>query len=85
MADKVNPETLQQLLQGNTPFALIDVREAGEYNSSHIPGASLIARRHPGPHAPGAGAHAHRQQLFLRAQFTRHIQRRNRSRLIQVG
>src|SRR5204863_479055 len=29
-----------------SPFALIDVREAGEYNSSHIPGASPIARRH---------------------------------------
>jgi rhodanese-related sulfurtransferase len=33
------------LLAGNSQFALIDVREAGEYNSSHIPGASLIARR----------------------------------------
>src|SRR5262249_60204530 len=30
---------------GKEPFALIAVREAGEYNSSHIPGASLIARR----------------------------------------
>jgi rhodanese-related sulfurtransferase len=27
------------------PFALIDVRESGEYNSSHIPGACLIPRR----------------------------------------
>ena len=45
MADRVAPETLQQLLEGSTQFALIDVREAGEYNSSHIPGASLIARR----------------------------------------
>jgi rhodanese-related sulfurtransferase len=45
MTDRVAPEMLQHLLQGNTQFALIDVREAGEYNSSHIPGASLIARR----------------------------------------
>ena len=42
MTDRVAPETLQQLLEGSTKFALIDVREAGEYNSSHIPGASLI-------------------------------------------
>jgi rhodanese-related sulfurtransferase len=45
MADRVSPEALQQLLEGTAQFALIDVREAGEYNSSHIPGASLIARR----------------------------------------
>jgi rhodanese-related sulfurtransferase len=45
MADKISPQTLQQLLDGNTPFALIDVREAGEHNSSHIPDSSLIPRR----------------------------------------
>lgn len=45
MAGTIAPETLAELLHGDTPFALIDVREAGEYNSSHIPGASLIARR----------------------------------------
>src|SRR5712692_4851789 len=45
MAGKIAPEALKSLLDGTTPFALIDVREAGEYNSSHIPGASLIARR----------------------------------------
>lgn len=45
MAGKVSPEDLKGLLEGSSPFALIDVREAGEYNSSHIPGASLIARR----------------------------------------
>ena len=33
------------LLAGDRPFALIDVREAGEYNSSHIVGSSLIPRR----------------------------------------
>jgi rhodanese-related sulfurtransferase len=45
MASKIAPESLRRLLDGSSPFALIDVREAGEYNSSHIPGASLIARR----------------------------------------
>lgn len=45
MAGTIAPEVLQTLLAGSAPFALIDVREAGEYNSSHIPGASLIARR----------------------------------------
>jgi rhodanese-related sulfurtransferase len=45
MADHLSPEALNQLLEGTTQFAFIDVREAGEYNSSHISGASLIARR----------------------------------------
>jgi len=41
----ISPKALKGLLAGNSQLALIDVREAGEYNSSHIPGASLIARR----------------------------------------
>jgi rhodanese-related sulfurtransferase len=45
MADTITPEALKGRLEGSSPFALIDVREAGEYNSSHIPGASLISRR----------------------------------------
>ena len=45
MATKTSAETLKDLLAGDAPFALIDVREAGEYNSTHIPGASLIPRR----------------------------------------
>lgn len=45
MADEISPAALNDLLQGESAFALIDVREAGEYNSSHIPGASLIPRR----------------------------------------
>ncbi len=36
---------LANLFDGDSPFALIDVRDAGEYNSSHIPGSSLIPRR----------------------------------------
>ena len=46
MVDHMSPEALQNLLAGNTQFAFIDVREAGEYNTSHIPGSSLISRRH---------------------------------------
>ena len=46
MADRMSPEALKSLLTGNTQFAFIDVREAGEYNTSHIPGSSLISRRH---------------------------------------
>jgi rhodanese-related sulfurtransferase len=45
MAATISPASLKSLLEGKEPFALIDVREAGEYNASHIPGASLIARR----------------------------------------
>ena len=45
MADNTSPEALGSLLSGSFPFALIDVRDAGEYNSSHIPGSSLLPRR----------------------------------------
>ena len=45
MGEKIAPEALNALLASQASFALIDVREAGEYNSSHIGGASLIARR----------------------------------------
>src|SRR5205809_1677221 len=61
MADKIAAQALKGLFDGTAPFALIDVREAGEYNSSHIPGASLIARRQlelQMPHAvPFKGTH----------------------------
>ena len=46
MANSISPEQLNDMFQGDSTFALIDVREAGEYNSSHIPGSSLISRRH---------------------------------------
>src|SRR5881296_306038 len=36
MAGKIAPEALKSLLDGSTPFALIDVREAGEYKGSHV-------------------------------------------------
>ena len=45
MTSEVSPGTLNDLLSGSSQFALIDVREPGEYNSSHIPGAGLIPRR----------------------------------------
>lgn len=45
MAQPITPAQLLELFDGNEPFALIDVREPGEYNTSHIPGSSLIPRR----------------------------------------
>ena len=45
MARPITPNHLIELFDGDTPFALIDVREPGEYNASHIPGSSLIPRR----------------------------------------
>ena len=45
MANLISDAELDALLKGETAFALIDVRESGEYNSSHIPGACLIPRR----------------------------------------
>ena len=45
MADRISPDSLHSLLTRKNPFALIDVREAGEYNSTHIPGSSNIPRR----------------------------------------
>ncbi len=45
MPTAISPESLDGLLKGGSPFALIDVRETGEYNNAHIPGASLIPRR----------------------------------------
>ena len=45
MALPITPAQLDELFRGTTPFALVDVREPGEYNASHIPGSSLIPRR----------------------------------------
>jgi rhodanese-related sulfurtransferase len=45
MVGTTSPAALKQLLEGNSQFAFIDIREASEYNSTHIPGASLISRR----------------------------------------
>jgi rhodanese-related sulfurtransferase len=45
MADIISAKDLSALLQGKSKFGLIDVREAGEYNSSHIADSSLISRK----------------------------------------
>jgi rhodanese-related sulfurtransferase len=41
----ITPADLQAQLQNGAPLALVDVREHGEYNASHIPGASSLPRR----------------------------------------
>ncbi|MDP6452180.1 MAG: rhodanese-like domain-containing protein [SAR202 cluster bacterium] len=41
----ITPAQLNALIASDYTYALIDVRESGEYNSSHIPGSSLIPRR----------------------------------------
>jgi len=45
MANIISAKDLNDLLHGKSKFALIDVREAGEYNSSHIADSSLIPRK----------------------------------------
>jgi rhodanese-related sulfurtransferase len=45
MAREITAATLAQLLNAGSPLALIDVREHGEYNLAHIPGASSVPRR----------------------------------------
>ncbi len=45
MPHPITPDQLIDLFNGSAPFALIDVREPGEYNASHIPGSSLMPRR----------------------------------------
>ena len=45
MPTPISPSDLSDLLASEAPFALIDVRDAPDYNASHIVGASLIPRR----------------------------------------
>jgi rhodanese-related sulfurtransferase len=45
MPAKVSATDLEALLAHPDSFALLDVREAGEYNAAHIPGASWLPRR----------------------------------------
>ncbi|HEX6212060.1 MAG TPA: rhodanese-like domain-containing protein [Methylomirabilota bacterium] len=45
MAREITAAALAQLLDSGSPLALIDVREHGEYNLAHIPGASSVPRR----------------------------------------
>ena len=44
MPTPITPQQLQARMAADAPYALIDVREVGEYNASHIPGSSLIPR-----------------------------------------
>lgn len=45
MPSSVAPQTISHLREIGSRFALIDVREHGEYNAAHIPGASSVPRR----------------------------------------
>ena len=45
MPEKMTVAALKSLLDAQGTCALIDVREPGEYNDAHIPGASLVPRR----------------------------------------
>src|SRR4029450_4094757 len=45
MARERSAAELAKLLDTHAPLALIDVREPGEYNPAHIPGASSVPRR----------------------------------------
>ena len=45
MAQTISAHDVKSLFDTQATFALIDVREPGEYNASHIPGSSLVPRR----------------------------------------
>ncbi|HYY87692.1 MAG TPA: rhodanese-like domain-containing protein, partial [Chloroflexota bacterium] len=45
MARPIAPAALKDALDQGSTVALIDVREHGEYNAAHIPGASSLPRR----------------------------------------
>ena len=45
MVREIAPATLRHLIERGSTLALLDVREPGEYNTAHIPGASLLPRR----------------------------------------
>ena len=65
MPTTISPQSLDALLKGSTPFALIDVRETGEYNNAHIPGASLIPRRDLEAQIADAVPHAATRRVVL--------------------
>ena len=44
MPSPIDPDQLRERMSGDAPWALVDVRDIGEYNASHIPGASVIPR-----------------------------------------
>lgn len=42
--ESISRDALKQLMDKAESFALLDIREPGEYNSGHIPGAYWISR-----------------------------------------
>ena len=44
MVDFIKPQDLHALLSGQGTLALLDVRDMGSYNSTHIPGSSSLPR-----------------------------------------
>lgn len=42
MIQKISPEEVKSIIDSVMPHYLIDVREQGEYNESHINGAKLV-------------------------------------------
>ncbi len=44
MPGSISAQDLRSLMESRGTYALIDVRDAGAHNSSHIPGASLLPR-----------------------------------------
>ena len=58
MPTPIAPQQLRDRMSGDAPYALIDVRDIGEYNASHIPGASLIPRARLEFDLPAAVPHA---------------------------
>lgn len=57
MARPISPEQLQRRMSASAPYALVDVRDIGEYNASHIPGSSLIPRARLEFDLPAAAPH----------------------------
>ena len=45
MVQSIAASDLKTMLDTQATCALIDVREPGEYNATHIPGSSLVPRR----------------------------------------
>ena len=45
MIESVSCDALKQLMGKGGSYALLDIREAGEYTSGHIPGTTLLPRR----------------------------------------
>ncbi len=46
MATYLNPHDVNDLIRGDTAYALIDIRDWGTFTHGHIPGACVISRGH---------------------------------------